>query len=143
MYYFSKSTNMSFEDAVATTRKVLQRHHFTILAEIDPDNILRGRLAVGSRCHILSASSPQLTHQATKIDDHVGSSMLCNIVIHQHGQDPVEISAADPAETIGTINHVELKGVVGELRSMLQRVIDDIASRPWPRSGSLRDEELA
>jgi len=35
MYYFSNSTDMSFDDAVATTREALKRHQFAILAEID------------------------------------------------------------------------------------------------------------
>lgn len=120
MYYFSKSTNMSFEDAVATSREVLKRHQFTILAEIDLRKTLRRHLAVNFRPYIiLSACSPQLARRAIEADDAIGSILLCNVVVQQHRDGHVEISAADPAATIGTINHVELMWVARELRSMI------------------------
>jgi uncharacterized protein (DUF302 family) len=143
MYYFSKSANMSFEDAVATTREVLKSHHFTILADIDLGEVLRTHLAVDFRPYIiLSACSPQLAHRAIEADNEIGSIMFCNLLVQQHRDGRVEISAADPAETIGTTNHVELTWIVRELRSMVQQVIDDIASRPASRP-VLRDRDKA
>ena len=142
MYYFSKSTNMSFEDAVATSREVLKRHQFTILAEIDLRKTLRRHLAVNFRPYIiLSACSPQLARRAIEADDAIGSILLCNVVVQQHRDGHVEISAADPAATIGTINHVELMWVARELRSMIQQVFDDVASRPACRPVSCDPEE--
>ncbi len=45
MHYFSNSTDMSFDDAVASTKEALKRHHFAILAEIDLGKVLRRHLA--------------------------------------------------------------------------------------------------
>ena len=69
MYYFSNSTDMSFEDAVASTREALKRHHFAILAEIDLGKVLRRHLAVDFRPYIiLSACSPRLsTHFSLRV----------------------------------------------------------------------------
>jgi uncharacterized protein (DUF302 family) len=134
MYNFSKSTNMSFEDAVATAREVLKRHHFAVLAEIDLRKALRRDLAVDFRPYtILSAYSPQLAHRAIQADDEIGSILLCNVVVQQHRDGRVEISAADPSATIGTINHVDLIWGARDLRSMVQQVVDDIESRPMSR----------
>lgn len=133
MYYFSNSTDMSFDDAVATTREALKRHHFAILAEIDLGKVLRRQLAVDFRPYvIISACSPQLVPQTIEADNEIGSILLCNLVVQQHKDGRVEISVADPSATIGTINNVELISVARKLRFMVQQVIDSISSTRVP-----------
>jgi hypothetical protein len=66
---------------------------------------------------------PAIARRAIRAEAEIGSIVLCNL----------EISAADPPATIGAINDVELKWVARELRSMVQQVIEDVASRPAPR----------
>ena len=142
MYYFSNSTDMSFDDAVASTREALKRHHFAILAEIDLGKVLRRHLTIDSRPYIiLCACSPRLTHQAIEADNEIGPMVFCNMLVHQHKGGSVEISVTDPADTIGTINHVELTWLTRELRSKVQQVIDDVISRPACRSISPQTEE--
>ena len=97
MYYFSNSTDMSFDDAVASTRQALKRHHFAIVAEIDLGEVLRRQLAVDFRPYvIISACSPQLVPQTIEADNEIGSILLCNLVVQQHRDGRVEISVADP-----------------------------------------------
>jgi uncharacterized protein (DUF302 family) len=103
---------MNFEDAVITTKQALKRHHLAVLAEIDMGKALRRNLAVGFRPYlILSACSPQLALRSIQADNEIGSILLCNVVVQQHRDGRVEISAADPAATIGTTNHVDLMWV--------------------------------
>ena len=133
MYYFSNSTDMSFDDAVASTREALKRHHFAILAEIDLGKVLRRHLTIDFRPYIiLCACSPRLTHQAIEADNAIGPMVFCNMLVHQHKGGSVEISVTDPADTIGTINHVELTWLTRELRSKVQQVIDDVSLDPRP-----------
>jgi len=133
MYYFSNSTDMSFDDAVASTRDALKRHHFAILAEIDLGKVLRRQLAVDFGPYvIISACSPQLVPQTIEADNQIGSILLCNLVVQQHRDGRVEISVADPAATIGTINNVELISAARKLRFMVQQVIDSISSARVP-----------
>jgi len=133
MYYFSNSTDMSFDDAVASTRQALKQHHFAIVAEIDLGEVLRRQLAVDFRPYvIISACSPQLVPRTIEADNEIGSILLCNLVVQQHRDGRVEISVADPAATIGTINHIELISVARKLRFMLQQVIDSISPARVP-----------
>jgi uncharacterized protein (DUF302 family) len=135
MYFFSGYVNMSLDDAVAATRQVLQRHRLTVLAQLDPGKTLKPRLAANCRpCIILSAYSPELTRRAMQADEETGSIVFCNVLIQEQTDGRVKISAADPNATVGTLNHVELTRVAQDLRSMIQRVIEDVASRPAPRS---------
>ena len=42
-YYFSKSVNMRFDDAVTSTKEALKRHSFRVLTEINmKDNFKKG-----------------------------------------------------------------------------------------------------
>ena len=135
MYFFSGYVNMSLDDAVAATRQVLQRHRLTVLAQLDPGKTLKPRLAANFRpCIILSAYSPELTRRAMQADEETGSIVFCNVLIQEQTDGRVKISAADPNATVGTLNHVELTRVAQDLRSMIQRVIEDVALRPAPRS---------
>ena len=50
MYYFSNSTDMSFEEAVALTRDALKRHHLFMLQQvIDSISPARVPTALGRR----------------------------------------------------------------------------------------------
>jgi uncharacterized protein (DUF302 family) len=130
---------MSFEEAVALTRDALKLHRFAIFAEIDLGKALRGQLATDFRPYvIISAFSPQLVLQTIEADQEVGSMLPCNLVVQQHRDGRVEISVADPAATIGTINHIELISFARKLRFMLQRVIESISPARVPMASKRR-----
>jgi uncharacterized protein (DUF302 family) len=134
---------MNFEDAVAATKEALKRRHLAILAEIDLSKVLNRELAVDSRPYvILSAFSPPLAHRAIKLDSQTGSILIFNVTIQERGDGRVEIGAADPLATIGTINHVGLLWIAQELQSLVQHVIDDIEPLPKFRR-SFRPESRA
>src|SRR6516165_1903456 len=133
---------MSFDDTVATTREALKRHHFAILAEIDLGKVFRKYLAVDPRPYIiLCACSPRLAHRAIEADNQIGPMVFCNLLVQQHKGGSVQISVTDPADTIGTINNVDLTWLTRELRSKVQQVIDDVTSRPASQSISRSSEE--
>ena len=131
MHFFSKCVSMNFPDAVVATKEVLQRHGFSILAEVDMHKVLRKHLSVDLRPYaIFCACSLPLAHRAIKADDAIGSMLLCNLVIQEHCEGCVEISVVDPACSIGTINHVEMISIAQEMHSILRELMDDIESVP-------------
>jgi uncharacterized protein (DUF302 family) len=129
MHFLSKCLTMTFGDAVAATREALKRRRLAVLAQIDLGTALRRELAVDSRPYFIF--SVPLTRRAIQLDSEIGSLLLCNLVVQEDANGRVEISAADPLTTIGTINHVELTAIAQELQSLVQQVIDDI--EPFPR----------
>jgi uncharacterized protein (DUF302 family) len=131
MRFFCTYASMGFADAVAATKKALKRQRFTILSEIDIRQVLKEVSPSILRPHlILSACSLPLAYRAIKVDDVISSMLLCEVVIQEHNGDCVKISVMDPACTIGAINHVEMISIAEELRSLVQEVMDDIASAP-------------
>jgi uncharacterized protein (DUF302 family) len=131
MHFFSTYVSVGFVDAVAAAKEALKHQEFAILAEIDMRQVLRERLSVDLRPYlILSACSLPLAHRAIKADDAIGSMLLCEVVIQERGNGCTEISVADPACTIGTINHVEMISIAQELQWLLRKVMANIEVSP-------------
>lgn len=131
MRFFSMYASMGFADAVAATKKALKRQEFTILTEIDMRQVLKEVSPSILRPYLIqSACSLPLAYRAIKVDDVIGSMLLCEVVIQEHNGGCVKISAVDPVCTIGTINHVEIISIAEELRSLIQKAMDDITSAP-------------
>jgi uncharacterized protein (DUF302 family) len=141
MDYISSFVKLSFESAVKRTKDALKRHRFTLLAEIDVREAMMRQLGANFGPYlILCACIPQETHRAIEAEADCGSIMLCNVVVQQHGVGRVEISAADPAATIGAINQVEMIWIARRLRSLIREVIDE--AEFWPNSqGVLPDAD--
>ena len=131
MHFFSTCASMSFADAVAAAKEALKRQGFLIVAETDIREVLKRHLSVDLRPYlILSACNLPLVRRAVEADDAIGSTLLCDVVIQEHSDGCVEFSVADPACTIGTVNHVVMISIAEELQSLLQKVMDDIESAP-------------
>lgn len=127
MRFFEKYVSMDFPDAVAMTKEVLKRHEFLILAEIDMHDVLKKHLSADLRPYvILNTCSLPLAHRAIKADGAIGSLLLCDLVIQEHSDGCVEIAVADPACTIGAINHVVMISIAQELQSMVRTLMDDV-----------------
>ena len=125
-YHFSKTINMSFDDAVASTKEALKRHSFGVLTQIDMRDILKKRLNVDFRPYlILGAYDPQLTYRVLRVEDKIGTMLPCNIVLQQHEDGRVEISAVDPVASMQAITNVEVGQIAQDVRTQLQRVVDE------------------
>ena len=77
---------------------------------------------------ILGVCNPQLTCQALRVEDKIGTMLPCNIVLQQHEDGRVEISAVDPVASMQAITNVEVGQVAQNVRSQLQRVVDEVGN---------------
>jgi uncharacterized protein (DUF302 family) len=126
-YYFSKSVNMSFDDAVTSTKEALKRHSFRVLTEINMKDNFKKRLNIDFRPYlILGACNAELTYRALEAEDKVGTMLPCNIVVQQREDGVVEVSAVDPVASMQAITHVVVGEVAEDMRSHLQSVIDEV-----------------
>jgi uncharacterized protein (DUF302 family) len=126
-YYFSKTVNMRFDEAVAATKEALKRHNFRVVTEIDMKDNFKKSLDIDFRPYvILGACNPQLTYRALQEQDKVGTMLPCNVVVQQQENGRVEVSAVDPVASMQAITHVVVDQVAREIRSYLQNVIDEV-----------------
>jgi uncharacterized protein (DUF302 family) len=131
MHFFSKTINVSFEEAIAATRQALERQGFEVFAEIDMQRAFKKTLAVDFRPYrVLGAYHPALAHRAIQVRDEIGSIMLCNIVVQRRDDDCIKISAVDLTTVAYATNNVELRWIVLDLRDRLQNAIKNINAKP-------------
>ena len=126
-YHFSSTVDMKFDDAVACLKEVLKQHNFRVVSEIDMKDNFKKALNLEFRPYlVLGACNPQLTYRALQAEDKIGTMLPCTIVLQQHDDGRVEVSAIDPVVSMQAITHVVVNQVAEELRSHLESVIDQV-----------------
>ena len=126
-YHFSSTVDMKFDDAVACLKEVLKQHNFRVVSEIDMKDNFKKALNLEFRPYlVLGACNPQLTYRALQAEDKIGTMLPCTIVVQQHDDGRVEVSAIDPVVSMQAITHVVVSQVAEELRSHLESVIDQV-----------------
>ena len=126
-YHFSSTVDMKFDDAVACLKEVLKQHNFRVVSEIDMKDNFKKALNLEFRPYlVLGACNPQLTYRALQAEDKIGTMLPCTIVLQQHDDGRVEVSAIDPVVSMQAITHVVVNQVAEELRSDFKSVIDQV-----------------
>ncbi|MGZ3272956.1 MAG: DUF302 domain-containing protein [Caulobacteraceae bacterium] len=108
-YYFAKTLDVPFEEAVARTREALAQEGFGVITEIDVQKTLKTKIDVDFRPYlILGACNPTLAHEALKIEDKVGTMLPCNVVVQQGLDGRIEVAAIDPLASMMAIPNPQL-----------------------------------
>jgi uncharacterized protein (DUF302 family) len=126
-YYFSKTIEARFDDAVSRTREALKQEGFGVITEIDVQKTLKSKIGVDFRPYlILGACDPTMAYAALQVEDKVGTMLPCNVVIQERSDGNVEIAAIDPVASMQAINNPALNEkaalVAGKLKSALGRI---------------------
>ena len=126
-YHISKTLTLPFDEAVAATVAALQTHGFGVLTDIDVQATLKKKLDVAFRPYrILGACNPKMAYQALGIEDKIGTMLPCNVIVQQHEDGKVEVSAVDPVASMQGIENQELARLAGTVREMLRQTISEI-----------------
>ena len=62
--------------------------------------------------------------RALQAEDKIGTMLPCNVIVQQHADGSVEVSAVDPVASMAAVVNAELAGVAEEIRNRLRAVID-------------------
>ena len=123
-YYFSKTVEVSFDDAVTRVTEALKSEGFGILTEIDVRETLKKKLDVDFRPYkILGACNPPLAHRALQAEDKIGLMLPCNVIVQELSPGQVEVAAIDPVASMQAIENPDLRDVAQEVRRKLKSVI--------------------
>ncbi|MGB8401813.1 DUF302 domain-containing protein [Bradyrhizobium sp.] len=127
-YHFSKTVGLPFDAAVAAATESLKKNGFGVLTQIDVKDTLHKKIGVDFRPYlILGACNPKLAYEALTLEDKIGTMLPCNVVVQQHRDNEVEISAVDPVASMSSIDNPNLARVANQVRDLLKKVISDIA----------------
>ena len=114
----------SFDDIDQRTRKALMDKGFGVLTEIDVKATMKKKIDKDMDDYrILGACNPGLAFQAIGAEPRIGAMLPCNVILRSV-EGGVEVSAVDPVASMAAVDNADLHKVAGQVREMLQGVID-------------------
>lgn len=126
-YYFTKTVTDNFDAAIASVTAELKKEGFGILTDIDIQATMKKKLDVDfKKYRILGACNPDFAYQALLAEDKIGTMLPCNVIVQEHENGQVEVSAVDPVASMMAITNNELGSVAMEVREKLKKVIDNL-----------------
>lgn len=126
-YYFSKTLDLSFEEAIEKTTEALKKEGFGVLTEIDIKATLKKKLDVDfKKYQILGACNPPLAHEALSSEDHIGLMLPCNVIVQEQDNGKVEVAAVDPVASMQAVKNDELAEIAQQVQTLLKKVIDHL-----------------
>jgi uncharacterized protein (DUF302 family) len=126
-YHFSKRLDVSFDQAIPRVIEALKQEGFGVLTDIDVKATMKAKLGEDFRPYrILGACNPQLAHRALMLEDKLGTMLPCNVIVQQHADGTVEVSAVDPIASMKAIENPGLAEVAKEVQAKLRRVVNGL-----------------
>ena len=126
-YYFSKTLDLSFDEAINRVTDELKKEGFGVLTEIDVKATLKQKLDVDFRNYrILGACNPPLAHQALQAEPHIGLMLPCNVVVQEGENGQTIVSTVDPVASMQAVENESLGKTAGQVRPKLQKVIESL-----------------
>jgi uncharacterized protein (DUF302 family) len=126
-YHFSKRLDVPFDQAVTHVTDALKGEGFGILTDIDVRATLKSKLGEEFRAYrILGACNPPLAFRALQLEDKIGTMLPCNVIVQEHEDGGVEVSAIDPVASMQAIDNPGLADVAKEVQAMLKRVVEGL-----------------
>lgn len=120
-------SDTSFQAAVERTKIALSKHGFGVLTEIDVKATMKNKIDADVADYlILGACNPRMAFEAMTLEPKVGAMLPCNVIVRSVEAGNVVVSAIDPVASMQAIDNATLKGLAGNVRSMLAEVIADI-----------------
>jgi uncharacterized protein (DUF302 family) len=127
MYGYSKTTELSFDDAVARVRDELGKEGFGILTEIDVKATLKKKIDVDFRRYIiLGACNPPFAHRALTAEIDIGLLMPCNVIVYENDGGGSTVAAMNAGLMAEVSGNQELASVANEVNGKLQKAIDAV-----------------
>lgn len=129
MYHFSQILETPFEQAIAQVTEALKQEGFGVLTEIDVKATFKRKLDADFHPYlILGACHPQIAYRMLNADDKAGVFYPCNVVVQEHPDGRVEVSAIDPAVMFQAVDSPAAKEITDDARQLMQAVMDRLGA---------------
>lgn len=127
-YHYSRKLTASFDNVVSKMTENLKHHGFSVVTCIDVQDTLKRVLNIDFRKYkILGAFHPEVAFKAISLESHVGLLFPCHLVVQQHENGEVEISANSPLEAIENAKETGLiTNLAIEVDNSLRTAVDEL-----------------
>lgn len=122
-YGFSKTVDMSFEQAIEKVTVELKKEGFGVLTSIDVKETLKQKINVDFKKYtILGACNPPIAHKALQEEEELGLLLPCNVIVYEK-DNKTRVSIFDPMVMTWIIENDQMKPIATEVQERLQRVL--------------------
>ena len=122
-YGFSKSVDMSYEQAIEKVTAELKKEGFGVLTFIDVKETLKQKINVDFKKYaILGACNPPIAHKALQEEEQLGLLLPCNVIVYEKEGKTI-VSIFDPMVMTWIIENDQMKPIATEVQEKLQRVL--------------------
>jgi uncharacterized protein (DUF302 family) len=126
-YYFGKTLDMPFDEAIAYVTEELRKEGFGVLTEIDVKATLKKKLGADFRNYrILGTCNPPFAYEALKAEDKIGTMLPCNVIVQETPDGTVEVAAIDPIASMQAVDNPSLGDVAVQVQAKLKSVVDHL-----------------
>jgi uncharacterized protein (DUF302 family) len=123
-YYFSKTIEMPFSDAITHVTEALAAKGFGVLTTIDVSATMKSKLGVEFKPYtVLGACNPHLARRALEVEDKIGTMLPCNVVVREAAPGKVEVAAVDPVASMASVDNPQLGEVAAGVRDLLAEIV--------------------
>ena len=125
-YGFSKTVDLSFEQAVDKITEELKKEGFGILTEIDVKETMKKKLNLDfNNYKILGACNPPIAYKALQIEEKLGLLLPCNVIVYEKDKECI-VSIFNPMIIPQIIDNIELLEIAKEVKQKLLNVLERV-----------------
>lgn len=126
-YYFSKTLNVSFDEAIKITTEALKSEGFGVISEIRMHEKLKEKLNIDFKKYtILGACNPPFAYKALQAEDKIGTMLPCNVLVIEQAENEIEVAAVNPIASMQAITNPALGDVAQQVTDKLRKIILDL-----------------
>jgi len=125
-YGFSKTIDLSYEQAIEKVTAELKKEGFGVLTSIDVKETLKQKINVDFKKYaILGACNPPIAHRALQEEEELGLLLPCNVIVYEK-DGKTRVSIFDPMVMTWIMENDNMKPIATEVQERLQRVLQAI-----------------
>ncbi|WP_430932453.1 DUF302 domain-containing protein [Saccharicrinis sp. 156] len=126
-YYFSKTVDLSFEEATTKTKASLKEQGFGIVAESNMDQMLKEKINVDLKPYrVMGACNPKIAYKALQTEENVGIFLPCKVIIKFVSENKTEIVMVNPTVAMQAVNNADAKKLFDEVSVLMKKALDGI-----------------
>jgi uncharacterized protein (DUF302 family) len=126
-YYYTTTTNGSFEAIETKVISLLKYENFGVLTQIDIQQTLKNKLNVDFKKYkILGACNPPFAYKALQAESKIGTMLPCNVILQEIAPNTIEVSAINPLVSMQAVKNEQLEEIANEVSAKLENVIKRI-----------------
>lgn len=129
-YGYSKTVDLSYEEALERVQETLKEQGFGVLTEIDVKATMKKKLdADMNNYKILGACNPPFAHQALEAEQEIGLLLPCNVIVYSKDDGSTVVSAVDARAMLSIVgDDPGMQKIASEVTQRLQNAIDAVAA---------------